>query len=623
VVGFSQQASNYRDLSAMAQQDLMNTQLATNEPQPPSGVFSIVSDALLPDRTVIDRLGNFDPELYDLRETSNLMKIMTALLGGAGVGGLRKQTAVARLENALHTTHFLDLDRFYGALFGIVRTHAELMPDFGALTDAEDGRQAQDFTITYSLHRDADAAGVQVGTGAFSVGEEFEVTEPALVSSLRYWRQSTYQASSMAIMAVATRAIVDGTWVTPMNAPATPAWHRTDLPSPVVLGPGRYKIVAHFPTSFPLVNEMFAPGQPLGLSSTVGPIRFLSGTEATDGKQATFTAGAALAWPETQAANNASHLVDMIFSVAKTNTVSGGKQFDPYVDAAGSDVWDDVHSRDASYRARLQKFAKALPMGGTYAGLVAAAEAILAVDCQLYESWTWVDDAAVHGGVVTSLGYTWGQVEKGFASWAAVERGHTWATFSGRILQMGRTGTSNRSEVTIVPKRQLRIDEQYELVRVLDRLKPAGVSVLVDPNGVAVHEATAIRTVAADSVYWEITSRVVPNTTARTTGASVYKETDPGKAQPRPAFSQYTGEAWSCNQDVQKVTSYELQSSQPLTASNYETVVFADGTQHAFTPSEALIPGAHTAGARAASDGVLTSYPYAPQRSAPAGVGRR
>lgn len=615
---FSQQASPYVDLNTAVANDLMNAQMATNAPQPASDVFTIVSDPLLPDRRITDRIGNMDPEIYDLRDTSNLMKFITALLGGAGVGGLRKQTAVARLENSFSTTHFLDLDRFYGALFGIVRTNAELMPDFGALTDdSDDLTQAQDPTVSYTLHRDSDFAGAiaAVSSTAYSMGEEFIVNSPVLVSALRYWRQGTgYVASSMGIFSVATQALVDSSQVTPAAPPGATGWHTTALASPVLLSPGKYQVVAEFPAGYPFVNGFFAPGGLVGTSATVGPVTFPSAAEATDGVQARFATSTTLAYPATVAPNTPTLGVDLVFSAAQTSTTAGGVQFDPYTDAAGSDVWDDVHSRDASYRARLVKFAKAIPQGGTYPGLLAAAEALLAVECELYESWSWVDDTADHGGVIMATGYNWHQVETGFATWGAVERGHTWATFSGRVLTVGRTGTSNRSEVLLQPKRPLREDERYEVVRVLNTLKPQGVSITVDPAGLAVHDPIAIRGVAADSEYWEVISKVVPNQATVTSGQSVYQVNDPGRAQPRPAFSQYTGEAWTYNNDVTAVTSYEVQGSAALTSTDYETVVYADGSAHAYVPSDALVPGAHAAAARAASDGVLTSYPYCAQR---------
>lgn len=623
---FSQQASNYVDLSpAAATSDLMNQQLTTNTPQPSSDVFSIVSDPLLPDRSVTDRLGHMDPDIYDLSPNSNLIKLFTALLGGAGVGGLRKQTVVARLENAFATTHFLDLDRFYGALFGIVRTQAEVMPDFGALTD-DSGTlpQAQPAQVTYTLHKDSDfASAVAGGTGtAYTLGEMFEVTSPILVSALRYWRVNTsFVASSMGVFDVATGALVPGSQVTPGVPPATTGWHTTTLPSSLLLPPGRYWTAGEFPAGYTFANGFFGTAGLMPASTVLGPVRFLSQADATNGLQSAFTGSSTLTCPTTQAGNGALLGVDLVFTPAAPVGTAGGVQFDPYTDAAGSDVWDDVHSRDASYRARLVKFAAAIPQGGTYPGLLAAAEAILGVECELYESWEWVDELADHGGVALSTGYNWHQVETGFKSWGAVERGHTWGTFGGRVLTLGRTGTSNRSEVQLQPKRALRIDEQFEIVRVLEKLMPAGVSITVDPDGLAVHEQTAIRGVAADSEYWEVISKVVPNqATTGIGGQSVYQVTDPGAAQPRPAFSQYQGECWTYNTDVSTVASYELEGSRVLTASDFEHVVYGDGSAHDYVPSDALVPGVQTAAARACADGVLTSYPYCAPRAQQGGA---
>lgn len=119
----------FDSFTSSATKDLMSLQLAPGQPQVTSGVLT-VSDPIVPDRLVSDRLGHMDPRIYDLRDTSHLMKLLKVLLGSSGAGGLRKQMAVARMQNGFDGMHFLDLDRFYGALFGIVRTKAELQPDF-------------------------------------------------------------------------------------------------------------------------------------------------------------------------------------------------------------------------------------------------------------------------------------------------------------------------------------------------------------------------------------------------------------------------------------------------------------------------------------------------------------
>jgi hypothetical protein len=409
-----------------AQQDLMTMQLGTNAVE--SDSTKVVSDPMLPDRAVIDRLGHMDPELYDLNESSHLMKLLNVLLGGAGAGGLRKQIAVARLQNSFRGMHFLDLDRFYGALFGIKRTNTEVMPDFGTLND------------------------------------------PAI--------------------------------------------------------------------------------------------------------------------------------------------------FDPYTDAAGSDVWDDIHSRDASYRDRLIKFARALPLGGTYAGLRAAAEALLSVECEIYESWTWVDEQNAAAAQPPVLIYTYTALNNAFPTFDQLSASRTWSNLSASgtagTYFLGRTGQKNRSEVLIQPKRQLRLDEAYQAQRVIRQLQPAGTQVNFDPEGLAIHQPVPLRAVAADSEHWEIIYKTTPapSLVSPVSSEPVYPQPDPTECQPRPALSGYQGEKWCYNNDIITVSSYKMLFRSVVTVTNYQTVVFRDGVTKAYLTSHAVIDGQTVLAGRVVADGVMTSYAY-------------
>ncbi len=61
--------------------------------------------------------------------TSLLYHFMQALLGDAGTGQLLKRGMISRLQQAITSTHFYDLDSFYGALFGAQRGPSGAIPD--------------------------------------------------------------------------------------------------------------------------------------------------------------------------------------------------------------------------------------------------------------------------------------------------------------------------------------------------------------------------------------------------------------------------------------------------------------------------------------------------------------
>ena len=85
---FDNTQSFFDSFSTAAAQDLLTLQLAAGSPEPTQGV-NTVSDPVIPDRIVRDRLNHFDPAIYDLRDESHLMKLLKVLLGAPGAGGLR------------------------------------------------------------------------------------------------------------------------------------------------------------------------------------------------------------------------------------------------------------------------------------------------------------------------------------------------------------------------------------------------------------------------------------------------------------------------------------------------------------------------------------------------------
>lgn len=429
---FSENPSFFDNFASTATSDLLTMQLAAGQPETSAGIIT-VTDPIAPDRHLTDRLGHFDPTIYNLREDSHLIKLLRVLLGGAGAGGLRKQMAVARMQNAFHGMHFLDLDRFYGALFGIRRTQAELQPDF---------------------------------------------------------------------------------------------------------------------------------------------------------------------------------------------------EFNPYTDATTEEEWDDLHSRDASYRDRLVKFVRAIPYGASYIGLRSMIEALISADCEIYEAWNWIDEQDEGVMQDATLVYTWSFLES-VGTFEQLER-LTWGDWGGGTTPfIGRTGQRNRSEWIIHPKRPLTVDEQYQLTRVINTFKPVGTQFTVNNTGLEIHSPLAIRAVAASSEYWEVKSSVIPNANMKynpyiqskrkaITKSGVFDNPfDPASLQKmdtrRPAFSQYQGEEWSYNADVLTASSYTIGGAS-TTASDDELVIFPDGTTRTYQASDGLMTPASAESARLAADGIMTSGAYADSR---------
>ena len=421
---FSEIPSFFENFTSAATQDLMSLQVSTNGPQVTNGTVT-ATDPIVPDKIVMDRLGHMDPAIYDLRDTSHLVKLLKVMLGASGAGGLRKQMAVARMQNSFNGMHFLDLDRFYGALFGIQRTKSEQQPNFS---------------------------------------------------------------------------------------------------------------------------------------------------------------------------------------------------FDPYGDAASPDEWDDLHSRDASYRNRLIKFAKAIPWGASIMGIKSMAEALTSIECDIYEAWDWVDEQ--NEGIMNNaaLVYNWNFMQNNVGTWDGMEK-RTWADWGGSTkLFVGRTGQITRSDWVIHPKRPLGMDEQYELIRVIGTFKPSGTQFTVNNAGLSVNDPIEIRNVAASSEYWEITRDIVinPNISynpyVTSTDFLTPQDSPPKVGQLRPAFSQYQGEEWSYNNDIVSAKSYATVDTTVISSNDDELVVYADGGTHSYQAADAAMTAGQALSARVVNDGVMTALPYAPSR---------
>src|SRR6185312_13577516 len=106
---------------------VLDFQLPAGQPQP-SGTTT-ATGMVTPDLLIQQRLRNFPDSVYDLAATSVLVHFLQAMLGDAGVGQVRKRQLIAQLQNAVTSTHFYDLDAFYGALFGAIRGPSGTLPD--------------------------------------------------------------------------------------------------------------------------------------------------------------------------------------------------------------------------------------------------------------------------------------------------------------------------------------------------------------------------------------------------------------------------------------------------------------------------------------------------------------
>lgn len=316
----------------------------------------------------------------------------------------------------------------------------------------------------------------------------------------------------------------------------------------------------------------------------------------------------------------------------------------PMEDVATPDEWDALLAADASYRERISNLAKAINMGATVPGLKRAAEAIVGAPVDIYESWQLVD---AYSGFINPNPTPWNTVESLHPTWNAFDPTDTWDSLEGAV-RVGRTNTLTRSEIVVRPKKDYASSpgqeydfpqDQDALVRVLQKLRPAGTIVTVDPSMGNPHRLTPIAGLQADSEFWEVVPKVLPK--ASLTGSDVFyplstqqratAEVDELLAQyrvlPRPPLSSSQGRNWSYNPLVAATKSYSYQPSDPYaltdpqegtpsTMSDDQTVMYRDGLIVRYTSQKGVLDPQRVVAASTMSDGVLVAHPYTGDRKA-------
>lgn len=311
--------------------------------------------------------------------------------------------------------------------------------------------------------------------------------------------------------------------------------------------------------------------------------------------------------------------------------VLGALPVDPMTDVCTPDGWDEIQSFDAVFRERVIKLAKAITLGATPMGMQALAEALTGVECDIYEVWSILDSQGPAG-----IARSYGEVATDFGDYG-VMRPYTWGQISN-VQHVGNLGLDARNEFVVRPKRvydvsdpdaaRQRAEDLYGIQRVIQVLKPAFTLATVDDNGLAVHKKVPIAGVSADSEFWEVISRVIPQEDLDEVYKLLYtsydKRANPQgieRVPPRPAFTSSQGQQWTYVTEVSSVSSftrepvdYNKTTPKDVEALSYDTVRYYDGTVIVYRPEYALIDPKQAMVSQTVGEGSVQAAPYSGAR---------
>lgn len=325
-------------------------------------------------------------------------------------------------------------------------------------------------------------------------------------------------------------------------------------------------------------------------------------------------------------------------------------EINPMDQVATPDEWDQIRAADASYRERIAELARAISMGGTIPGLQQAAEAIVQAPVDIYESWQLID---AYGSIISEDPNTWDETEVLYPTWQSFPSTSTWNAVEGTV-QVGRTNTLSRSEIIVRPQKDYVSTpehiynfprEENALVRVLQKLRPAGTIVTVDPDMGDPHVETSISGLQADSEFWEIVPKVEPKPSLTGSKADVYplspkqalaasQAADGGitainarRILPRPPWASAQGKTWTYNSSISAAVSYTYTAPDPVNVldpqegpqspfADDQTVVYRDGSEVRYTARKGVLSAQQALAAGTVSDGSLVAHPYTGDRKA-------
>lgn len=558
--------------------ELVQIQTLPSDIQP--DIAKVRTNLLLQPMSIFDRLRHFPNDVYDLSAESRMVKFLKVLLGDAGAGQLRKHILMQRLQSTLQGSHFYNLDRFYGPLFGLKRSADELLAFDPYVSTASKDQWAIAHAKDASFRSRIEQFSRALLYGPTPTGMEL-IAEALLavdVDVFESWIQAdaSYQSYQE----------LEDQYGSPLNSENSISIEDDDT---------AWQIDSNV-SDLSRSTEWFFP----------------QGTEPDDGEASLRITCDGVGDAEVS-------IVETLNATPEVEyTFAGVTAFFGYLDSLGSPGELELESGESlsdflRVRLRIDWYNNTPTLISTVRGDSVWPDDLAQQVFVTAEAPANADTAVVIIEVVEPVATD--EVFFDRLEWSSLNYGDMdgilYTDLEG--LGLARLSGDERRTFTISPKRPITLSESYDLGKVLHKTKPADTRFLIDAQGVNLYDPVEIVGAYSDSEFWEVVPKVA--------SASFTNEPYPivsgsPQEQPSPPFSGYQGEAWSYATDLAGVAAYSRTSVDDQPAVLPTTRVVYDNDKIAeFNPEQAMLPSRMVYAGRIVSDAIAVSWPFTSHRS--------
>lgn len=190
--------------------------------------------------------------------------------------------------------------------------------------------------------------------------------------------------------------------------------------------------------------------------------------------------------------------------------------YDTMTQMLTSDQWDEVEVKDQWYRQRITEFFTAATAGAMTDGIRHAVHAALSCDCDVMEVWRYKDSYGLTGSLgrapITSAWQAIDLVTGYTVPFTTQSDAQTYVSGQTNPARWQAQAVGPRNEVVIKPyKTDIGPKDQRMLREMLDKITPQDSIMTVDPNGLSVSTPVKVRSITADSTYYQV-EKVVTGT---------------------------------------------------------------------------------------------------------------